>query len=180
MDPLTTSPQTHCVDCEREYGNEFGFPDLIISNDAWNKISPTGNGHGLLCPSCICKRLHKAGIKTTGIFRSGPLCDHDAVNPNAKTDKPTVTEIEKAIEAGERVRIEPDGTCLNLTKELTALLNRHSVESASDTPDFILAEYLMGCLKAYDKATRARDSWFGLEPWSPAEKQVMNPDERDG
>lgn len=63
-----------CYDCPRPYGDEHGFPDLVIPNDVWEKISPSGDDGGLLCPSCICKRLHDAGIETTGVFRSGPLC----------------------------------------------------------------------------------------------------------
>lgn len=61
-----------CHDCGREYG-EPGFPDLVIPHDVWNSISPAGNEGGLLCPSCLCERLEKAGIKTTGKFTSGPL-----------------------------------------------------------------------------------------------------------
>lgn len=62
-----------CHDCERPYGNENGFPDLIIPFWAWKRISPTGDDGGLLCPSCICKRLHDAGIYCEGAFMSGPI-----------------------------------------------------------------------------------------------------------
>lgn len=62
-----------CYDCKRPYGNENGFPDLIIPNDAWERISPSGNLGGLLCPSCICKRLHDAKITCEGAFMSGPI-----------------------------------------------------------------------------------------------------------
>jgi len=37
-------------------------------------------------------------------------------------------------------------------KELEGLINRLSMENGSDTPDYILAEYLTNCLKAYDQA----------------------------
>lgn len=46
-------------------------------------------------------------------------------------------------------------------EELAALINRNSLENRSNTPDFILAEYLLGCLDAYDKATRERTHWYG-------------------
>lgn len=62
-----------CHDCSRPYGDEHGFPDLIIPYDAWRRISPTGDDGGLLCPSCICKRLHAAGITCEGAFVSGPI-----------------------------------------------------------------------------------------------------------
>ena len=42
-------------------------------------------------------------------------------------------------------------------KELTALINRHSLENGSDTPDFVLAEYLLHCLQAYNGAVRHRE-----------------------
>lgn len=62
-----------CVDCNRPYGDEYGFPDLIIPYRAWKEISPTGDDGGLLCPSCICKRLHDKGIKCEAAFMSGPI-----------------------------------------------------------------------------------------------------------
>lgn len=48
--------------------------------------------------------------------------------------------------------------------ELEKLINRSSMESGSNTPDFILAEYLVGCLAAYDHATKTRDAWLGKGP----------------
>jgi len=44
-------------------------------------------------------------------------------------------------------------------KELEQLINRFSKENGSNTPDFILAEYLEDCLAAYDKAVTTRDEW---------------------
>ena len=49
----------------------------------------------------------------------------------------------------------------SLVDELQAALNRHSAENASNTPDFILAEYLMDCLRAFDTASRHREQWYG-------------------
>jgi len=43
-----------------------------------------------------------------------------------------------------------------LRQDITTALNRHSAEQNSNTPDFILAEYLIDCLAAYDRATAAR------------------------
>lgn len=39
-----------------------------------------------------------------------------------------------------------------LERELSALLNKHSAENESNTPDFILARYLMTCLNAFNTA----------------------------
>jgi hypothetical protein len=47
----------------------------------------------------------------------------------------------------------------NFEKELQHLLNRFSKESESNTPDFILAEYLNNCLIAYNKALQKRENY---------------------
>ena len=46
-------------------------------------------------------------------------------------------------------------------EELCDLINRHSKENGSDTPDFILAEYLNNCLEAFDKSVDSRRDWYG-------------------
>lgn len=49
-----------------------------------------------------------------------------------------------------------------LAQEIASAINRHSVENGSNTPDFLLAEYLVGCLGAWNTATIARDKWYGV------------------
>ena len=49
----------------------------------------------------------------------------------------------------------------DLRKDIETAINRHSAENGSDTPDFILAEYLIACLAAYDQAVTAREKWYG-------------------
>jgi hypothetical protein len=44
--------------------------------------------------------------------------------------------------------------------ELESLLNKYSMENTSNTPDFILADFLMNCLEAFDDATFARSKWY--------------------
>jgi hypothetical protein len=48
---------------------------------------------------------------------------------------------------------------------LTTLINKHSMESESNTPDFILAQYILTCLSAYKNAVNARDKWFEFIPF---------------
>lgn len=48
-----------------------------------------------------------------------------------------------------------------LEKEISAVLNCHSAENGSDTPDFILAQYLLACLAAFDAAAKKREVWYG-------------------
>lgn len=66
--------KTGCEDCGRQYGNEHGFPNFIIPNYAWRRISTNHDDSGLLCPSCIVARLVKAGMtQVYGAFMSGPV-----------------------------------------------------------------------------------------------------------
>jgi hypothetical protein len=44
-------------------------------------------------------------------------------------------------------------------KELKGLLNRYSIENESNTPDFILADYLYDCLRAFERAANTRSRW---------------------
>jgi hypothetical protein len=46
------------------------------------------------------------------------------------------------------------------SEELLDLINKHSMENHSDTPDFILRDYLMACLQAFDVAIRVRETWY--------------------
>ena len=47
--------------------------------------------------------------------------------------------------------------------ELGAVINRYSQEQASNTPDFILAQYLIGCLAAWNTAVQQRETWYGRD-----------------
>ena len=49
-----------------------------------------------------------------------------------------------------------------LKREIEHLINRYSRENNSNTPDFILAEYLMTCLEAFEKASKVRENWYGV------------------
>lgn len=46
-------------------------------------------------------------------------------------------------------------------KELGALINKYSLENGSDTPDRILAGFLIECLRAFDIAVTSREFWYG-------------------
>ena len=54
--------------------------------------------------------------------------------------------------------------CDKFQKELESLINEHSIENASNTPDFILAQYLSGCLSAFTVAIQQRENWYGRDP----------------
>jgi hypothetical protein len=63
----------------------------------------------------------------------------------------TVQLAEEAAEKRDRFR-----------EEIERLINRYSMENGSDTPDFILAEYLSQSLVLFDEITRKRERWHDL------------------
>jgi hypothetical protein len=70
-----------------------------------------------------------------------------AVKPEAKADSlPAVTVVET----------KP----VSFTHELKLLVAKYKLETGSDTPDYVLAKYLVNCLKAFDGATNARTDWY--------------------
>ena len=119
----------------------------------------------------------KTGPVKTVVF--GPCCgaDHDVkglgcegsqdypkqinVVPLTQKDCADVT-LDKEIK---RLRSEEDArpALSAFEQELRKLINRASMESMSNTPDLILAEYLNSCLRAFNVATRARERWYGRE-----------------
>lgn len=52
---------------------------------------------------------------------------------------------------------------MSFEKELEQLINKHCKENDSDTPDFILAEFLSVCLVAWNAGVCAREEWYGRE-----------------
>lgn len=52
---------------------------------------------------------------------------------------------------------------VNLNTEIRDLINRYSRENQSNTPDWILANYICMCLEAFENATNAREAWHGRE-----------------
>ena len=56
--------------------------------------------------------------------------------------------------------------CAKAINEFQTVINCNSIENASNTPDFILAEFLGDCLDAFKTASNKREKWYGvaLEP----------------
>lgn len=50
-----------------------------------------------------------------------------------------------------------------MEKELAALLNKYSQENGGDTPDFLLAEYLISCLATWNTIVKKRDIWWNTK-----------------
>lgn len=59
--------------------------------------------------------------------------------------------------------LNPKEQELTFEKELEALINKYSIENGSDTPDFLIAEFMSNCLIAYQQVVTKRDKWFGVD-----------------
>ena len=64
--------------------------------------------------------------------------------------------------------VEQDET---LEWHLASALNRFSAENPSNTPDFILAQFLLRCLAAWNIGVQQRETWYGRDarPSEPSE-----------
>ena len=49
---------------------------------------------------------------------------------------------------------------MTLKEDLAKIIHKHSRESDSDTPDYILGEYLLSCLEAFEMASNQRDNFY--------------------
>ena len=47
--------------------------------------------------------------------------------------------------------------------DLKELINKFSQENGSNTPDYVLAQFLTDCLAAFDKAVGEREEWYGVK-----------------
>jgi hypothetical protein len=50
---------------------------------------------------------------------------------------------------------------MTFEQELEQLINRHSKENDSNTPDYILADYLRRCLDNFNQTVVERETWHG-------------------
>lgn len=74
---------------------------------------------------------------------------------------------------GASVQAESAAPTHTLIKELERAINCVSAENGSNTPDFILAEYLVSCLAAFNVASRQREAWYDVH-LSPAQPETRD------
>jgi len=63
-------------------------------------------------------------------------------------------------------------------RELAQLINKYSLENGSDTPDWILADYLADCLIQFNAAVKARAEWYGPAKAEPGQMDTNRISER--
>lgn len=50
---------------------------------------------------------------------------------------------------------------MSLKDDIQNMLNQNCRENESNTPDFILARYLIACLVAFEEGVKDRENWYG-------------------
>ena len=51
----------------------------------------------------------------------------------------------------------------NLQREIATALNRACAENESNTPDWLLAQFMLSCLAAFNTAVQQRETWYGRD-----------------
>jgi len=54
-----------------------------------------------------------------------------------------------------------NGITKEFKKDLTAVINKHSIENMSNTPDWILAEVAARALLMFAWGSNSREDWYG-------------------
>ena len=62
---------------------------------------------------------------------------------------------------------------VQLIQDFATAINKVSAENGSNTPDFILANYLMMCLENLDHIVKMRDDWYSVH-LEPANKHFID------
>ena len=70
---------------------------------------------------------------------------------------------------------------VEFVRELQHLINKHSLENGSGTPDFVLAVYLDQCLRVFGEVVAQRDRWYGFHTLAGAEavREEMKKDDHE-
>lgn len=62
-----------CNDCGLMYGSS-AWADVVVPDDIWKQISPSGDEGGLLCFNCMVRRLVALGLENVPFqITSGPF-----------------------------------------------------------------------------------------------------------
>jgi len=59
-------------------------------------------------------------------------------------------------------------------KGLAGLINKYNIENVSETPDFLLANFLESCLAAFELTTIRREGWHRKKDISELVKAILN------
>jgi hypothetical protein len=86
--------------------------------------------------------------------------------PTGEFDSTRASALIDRIDKAHLAQFTPDmGHEKTFEEQLRSLLNTWSKESTSNTPDFVLCQFMARSLDAFDSAVNARDHWYGFKPF---------------
>lgn len=177
MDEMEETKETNMGHCPQETKQQQGAAntDTVIYrepssfyDDGWDtiafthdrRISITVAGHGIIKTLKQWHTLAREDIKRR---------EESQINIGGKWGEPQnsggilgmdFNKIEERVIGS----LAPDAPVKAPTfaQKLAALLNENSKEKGSNTPDFVLAEYLTNCLGNFEAAIKAREKFYGV------------------
>jgi len=136
---------------------------------------PAQSAPRCLAPTMCGKRWLRGDVLSSGDDGSDPWrCPNCHPAPSAPPERPGEAPPLRTMVAGGVATTETRDD--RIEEEIEHVINRHSRENASNTPDWILAAFLMECLRAFERATRRREEWHG-RPAPPADVATERPGE---
>lgn len=110
-----------------------------------------GSSHGHILEEAVENALHRFNHELEALYMAD---DFELKEPRPELDDASVLS--------EDFETDSLGTRPDFQGDLQSLINQHSQENLSNTPDWILRDYICNCLEAFNCATKARDDWYGL------------------
>jgi hypothetical protein len=115
-----------------------------------------------------CTKWPTEGHSTSIHMRGGALVSVRRCDGCGWIDFADLDEQVRAMQGGwarlERQAAQSGRPTDDLRRDLAAVVNRHSRENLSNTPDFLLAEFMLNALEAAELFTAERDRWYGIAP----------------
>lgn len=96
-------------------------------------------------------------------------------DPTLDTLSALLTEMRARPDVKDASIVEFEDKDHNFEKDLEQLINRYSMESGSNTPDFLLASFLKDCLENWNRHTKQRDEWHGRLADRPSDESLPTP-----
>lgn len=126
-------------------------------NDALLKSSENGDGDGQSLSGLLTSLV--IDLTTTDSDPELILVADKMVPPDCADEPPSSIDLPPPPEV-----VESPDKVEKFRQKLEEAINCLSMEGGSDTPDFILAEFLGNCLEAFDRAVSRRKEWYGDSP----------------
>jgi hypothetical protein len=113
--------RARCEDC----GLEYPFPDYVLPDEIWKRIAPQPDGNGLLCPTCIAKRLDAIGLwYQEGYFKPD---GYSAFNPLQAEVKRLTSDRDAWRRRAEAAIEQLCGNCRSCAKASPSAIGNHTL-----------------------------------------------------